>query len=114
MPDGVPHTYINLVEVDQEIRLKKPANPLAALDRAISFVDSKRSHLGAMENRLASVIESHDSANISLSSARSRILDADYATETANMVRAQILQQAGSSMLAQANVMPENVLALLG
>ncbi|MDR5893335.1 flagellin [Halomonas mongoliensis] len=114
VPDGVPHTYINLVEVDQEIRLKKPANPLAALDRAISFVDSKRSHLGAMENRLASVIEGHESANISLSAARSRILDTDYATETANMVRAQILQQAGNSMLAQANVMPENVLALLG
>ncbi|WP_445001188.1 flagellin [Halomonas mongoliensis] len=112
--EGDPVTRLRIQEAGDDFRLQVPRNPLAALDRAIGMVDAKRSHLGAMENRLASVIESHDSANISLSSARSRILDADYAAETSNMVKAQILQQAGNSMLAQANVMPENVLALLG
>ncbi|WP_422667937.1 flagellin [Billgrantia lactosivorans] len=112
--DGVPHTIINITESTQEIRLKTPPDPLATLDRAIAFVDSKRSHLGAMENRLESVIESHQTTNISLSAARSRILDADYAVEVANMTKAQILQQAGTSMLAQANQVPQNVLTLLG
>ena len=112
--DGEPHTIINITESIQEIRLKTPPDPLAALDRAISFVDSKRSHLGAIENRLASVIESHQATNISLSAARSRILDANYAVEVANMTKAQILQQAGTSMLAQANQIPQNVLSLLG
>lgn len=111
--DGISHTVINIIESDYEIRLKTPSNPLAALDHAIGYVDSKRSHLGAMENRLASVIESHQTANISLSAARSRILDADYAVEVAIMTKARILQQAGTSMLAQANQVPQNVLSLL-
>lgn len=111
--DGVPHTRLQIRETGEDFRLRVPRNPLAALDRAIGMVDAKRSHLGAVENRLASVMEGHESANISLSSARSRIMDADYAAETANMVKAQILQQAGNSMLAQANVMPEIVLSLL-
>ncbi|WP_369413795.1 flagellin N-terminal helical domain-containing protein [Halomonas alkalisoli] len=112
--DGAPHTIINITESEQEIRLKTPSNPLAALDQAISFVDSKRSHLGAMENRLGSVIESHETTNINLSAARSRIMGTDYAVEVANMTKAQILQQAGTSMLAQANQVPQSVLSLLG
>ncbi|MGO3055765.1 MAG: flagellin [Halomonas sp.] len=96
---------VNLTEVDREIRLRTPPNPLAALDRAIAIVDSKRSHLGAIENHLV--------GNINLSAARSRIEDADYAVEVANMTRAQILQQAGTSVLAQANQVPQNVLSLL-
>jgi len=111
--EGDPVTRLRIQEAGDDFRLQVPRNPLAALDRAIGMVDAKRSHLGAVENRLASVMEGHESANISLSSARSRIMDADYAAETANMVKAQVLQQAGNSMLAQANVMPENVLALL-
>jgi flagellin-like hook-associated protein FlgL len=112
--DGAPHTVINIVEDAEEIRLKKPKNPLAALDRAISYVDSKRSHLGAIENRLESAIEAQGNTHTNLSSARSRIMDADYATEVANMTRAQILQQAGTSVLAQANQIPQSVLSLLG
>lgn len=112
--DGIPHSTINLTEVDQEIRLRTPPNPLAALDCAISMVDSKRSYLGAIENRLGSVIENHLTTNINLSAARSRIEDADYASEVANMTRVQILQQAGTSVLAQANQVPQNILSLLG
>ncbi len=111
--DGIPHTIINIVESAQEIRLKKPSNPLAALDRAISHVDSKRSHLGAMENRLASAIESQENTRTNLASARSRIMDANYAVEIANMTRSQILQQAGTTILAQANQVPQTVLSLL-
>lgn len=111
--DGAPHTVINIVENAEEIRLKKPKNPLAALDRAIGYVDSKRSHLGAIENRLESAIEAQGNTHTNLSSARSRIMDADYAKEVASMTRTQILQQAGTSMLAQANQLPQNALSLL-
>ncbi len=111
--NGTPHTIINIVENAEEIRLKKPKNPLAALDRAISHVDSKRSHLGAIENRLSSAIETQEAIRINLTESRSRIMDTDYARETSQMVRSQILQQAGHSMLAQANQMPQTVLSLL-
>ncbi|AIA73873.1 hypothetical protein FF32_03195 [Halomonas campaniensis] len=78
------------------------------------MVDSKRSYLGATENRLASVIEGNQLTATNLTAAQSRIMDADYAVEVANMTRAQILQQADTSVLAQANQIPQNVLSLLG
>lgn len=112
--DGVPHTRIQIREDGDDFRLRVPRNPLAALDRAIGMVDAKRSHLGAMENRLESAINNNEVMAVNLASAESRIMDADYAQETANMVRSQIIQQAGNSMLAQANIIPESVLALLG
>ncbi|MGM8848939.1 flagellin [Salinicola halophyticus] len=111
--DGIAHTTINLTEVDQDIRLRQPENPLAALDRAIATVDAKRSHLGAMHNRLDSVISQQATETVNLSAARSRIMDADYATEISQMTKAQILQQAGTSVLAQANQVPQGVLSLL-
>lgn len=89
-------------------------NPLAALDSALSQVDSLRSELGAVQNRFESAITNLQTNETNLSAARSRIEDADYATEVANMTRAQILQQAGTSVLAQANQIPQNVLSLLG
>lgn len=112
--DGTPHTQLRIQEVGEDFRLRMPRNPLAALDKAIGMVDAKRSYLGATENRLASVIEGNQLTATNLAAAQSRIMDADYAVEVANMTRAQILQQAGSSVLAQANVTPESVLALLG
>ncbi|AVI61591.1 flagellin N-terminal helical domain-containing protein [Halomonas sp. GFAJ-1] len=111
--DGVPHTRLQIRENGEDFRLRVPRNPLAALDKAIGMVDSKRSYLGATENRLASLIEGNQLTAINLGAAQSRIMDADYAVEMANMTRSQILQQAGNSMLAQANVIPESVLALL-
>ncbi|WP_447895111.1 flagellin N-terminal helical domain-containing protein [Vreelandella sp. GE22] len=111
--DGVPHSTVNLTEVDRDIRLRTPPNPLAALDQAIAMVDSKRSYLGAFENRLGSVIENNLNANINLLAARSRIEDTDYASEASNMVKTQILQQAGTAMLAQANQTPQTILTLL-
>lgn len=111
--NGIPDSTVNLTEVDQDIRLRTPPNLLAALDQAIAMVDSKRSYLGALENRLGSVIENNLNTNINLSAARSRIEDADYAIEATSMVKAQILQQAGNTMLAQANQNPQSVLSLL-
>ncbi len=90
------------------------ANPLAKLDEALKNVDNLRSELGAVQNRFESAITNLSTNETNLSAARSRIEDADYAVEVANMTRAQILQQAGTSVLAQANQIPQNVLSLLG
>lgn len=112
--DGTPHTRLRIQEVGEDFRIQMPRNPLAALDKAIGMVDSKRSYLGALDNRLGSIIEANDLTAMNLASAQSRIVDADYAVEVANMTKAQILQQAGTSVLAQANQIPQNVLSLLG
>lgn len=89
------------------------ADPLSKLDSALSQVDGLRSGLGAVQNRFDSVINNLNSTVNNLSASRSRIQDADYATEVSNMSRAQILQQAGTSVLAQANQSTQNVLSLL-
>lgn len=88
-------------------------NPLSKIDGALSDVDSLRSNLGAVQNRFDSAITNLGNTVNNLSSARSRIEDSDYATEVSNMSRAQILQQAGTSVLAQANQTTQNVLSLL-
>ncbi|MBI6550513.1 FliC/FljB family flagellin [Xenorhabdus lircayensis] len=87
--------------------------PLDALDSALSQVDSLRSSLGAVQNRLESTVNNLNNTVNNLSAAKSRIEDADYATEVSNMSRGQILQQAGTSVLAQANQVPQSVLSLL-
>ncbi|MBY5983383.1 MULTISPECIES: FliC/FljB family flagellin [Halomonas] len=89
-------------------------DPLEQLDSALSQVDTLRSDLGAIQNRFESAITNLSTTETNLSAARSRIEDADYAVEVANMTRAQILQQAGTSVLAQANQVPQGVLSLLG
>jgi len=89
------------------------ADPLKALDDALAQVDSLRSDLGAVQNRFQSTVSNLNNTVNNLSAARSRIEDADYATEVSNMSKAQILQQAGTSVLAQANQVPQSVLSLL-
>ncbi|MEH4015164.1 FliC/FljB family flagellin [Escherichia fergusonii] len=91
------------------------SNPdiLSTLDDALKVVDAQRSSLGAIQNRFDSAITNLGNTVNNLSSARSRIEDSDYATEVSNMSRAQILQQAGTSVLAQANQTTQNVLSLL-
>jgi flagellin len=86
---------------------------LAEIDAAIKQVDTMRSDLGAIQNRFQSTIANLNNTVTNLSAARSRIEDADYAVEVSNMTRAQILQQAGTSVLAQANQVPQTVLSLL-
>lgn len=89
-------------------------DPLSAVDDALAQVDSFRSELGAVQNRLISATQSLQANETNLASARSRIQDADLAVEVAALTRAQILQQAGTSVLAQANQLPQSVLGLLG
>lgn len=86
---------------------------LTRIDAAIKSVDNQRSLLGASQNRFESTITNLNNTVNNLSAARSRIQDSDYATEVSNMSRAQILQQAGSSVLAQANQVPQTMLSLL-
>ncbi|ENK5233142.1 flagellin FliC [Citrobacter freundii] len=95
------------------VTTKAEVDPLAAIDNALAQVDELRSDLGAVQNRFDSTITNLGKTINNLSSARSRIEDADYATEVSNMSRAQILQQAGTSVLAQANQTTQNVLSLL-
>ncbi|WP_336844643.1 FliC/FljB family flagellin [Providencia rettgeri] len=87
--------------------------PLETLDKALAQVDSFRSDLGAIQNRMQSTINNLNNSVNNLSAARSRIQDADFATEVSNMSRGQILQQAGTAVLAQANQVPQGVLSLL-
>ena len=83
------------------------------LDSALTSISDLRSTFGAVQNRFESTISNLGTAVENLSAARSRIMDADFAAETANLTRAQILQQAGTAMLSQANAIPQNVLSLL-
>lgn len=86
---------------------------LTKLDNALDGLSSQRATLGAVQNRLGNTVANLQSTSENISAARSRITDADFAAETAEMTRASILQQAGTAMLAQANALPNNVLALL-
>lgn len=89
------------------------SKPLAALDDAIASVDKFRSSLGAVQNQLDSAVTNLNNTTTNLSEAQSRIQDADYATEVSNMSKAQIVQQAGNSVLAKANQVPQQILSLL-
>lgn len=89
------------------------SDPLTKIDEALAQVDEMRSGLGAVQNRFASVISNLNNTVNNLSESRSRILDADFASEVSEMSRANILQSAGTSVLAQANQVPQNVLSLL-
>ena len=86
---------------------------LAIVDAALAVVNGQRARYGALQARFENAIVNLQTTSESLSASRSRIRDADFAAETAALTRAQILQQAGTAMLAQANAIPNNVLTLL-
>jgi flagellin len=86
---------------------------ITAIDSAISSIDSSRANLGAIQNRFSYTVTFLQAASENQQAARGRIMDADFAVETSNLSRAQILQQAGAAMVAQANQLPQGVLALL-
>ena len=118
--DGTTATQGNLVVGDKltDIKSKADADKVndattKKLDEALKTVDSYRSKLGAFQNRMQSTINNLNNSVNNLSAARSRIQDADFATEVSNMSRGQILQQAGTAVLAQANQVPQGVLSLL-
>ena len=86
---------------------------ISAIDAAIEAVSSMQSRAGAYQNRLEAVVNNLTESNQNMSASRSRILDTDYATETTNLARSQIISQAATAMLAQANQSSQSVLALL-
>ncbi|MBY0366694.1 MAG: flagellin [Burkholderiaceae bacterium] len=88
-------------------------NALSAIDAALATVNGNRATLGAVQNRFSQTIQNLQTAGQNLSASRSRIQDADFAAETAALSRAQVLQQAGTAMVAQANQLPQQVLQLL-
>ena len=86
---------------------------LNIIDGALSFISDTRADLGAMQNRFSSTISNLENVSQNISASRSRIQDADFAQESSSLARSQILQQAGISMLAQANASSQSVLSLL-
>jgi len=89
------------------------AKALDVIDKAISYVNQERSKLGAVQNRLTHTIDNLSNVVTNTSASRSRIKDTDYAATTAELARTQIIQQAATAMLAQANQAPQSVLSLL-
>ncbi|CQD37331.1 FliC/FljB family flagellin [Yersinia mollaretii] len=110
-PATVAFTKGAVADEDQIASTKN--TPLKTIDDAMAKVDELRSGLGAAQNRFDSVISNLNSTVNNLTESRSRILDADFASEVSNMSRANILQSAGITVLAQANQVPQNVLSLL-
>ncbi len=109
-------TYSATLTSLSTVKLDTTANAntaLGVIDAAISQVDSQRATLGATQNRFQSTISNLQQTSTNISSARSRIRDTDFAAETANLSQSQILQQAGTAMLTQANSLPNSVLSLL-
>jgi flagellin len=86
---------------------------LDIIDAALQSVNDSRAALGALQNRFSSTISNLQTSSENMSASRSRIQDADFAAESANMTRNQVLQQAGTAMLAQANQLPNSVMSLL-
>lgn len=100
---------------DIDLTAKNGANlAIEAVDNALNSVNSIQADLGAAQNRFSSIASTQTAQSTNLSSAQSQITDANFAQETANLSKAQVLQQAGISVLAQANSMPQQVLKLLG
>ena len=93
--------------------MESASNTINKVDAALATISSSRANLGAIQNRLDSTISNLENVSQNLSASNSRIQDADFAAETSNMSKAQILQQAGTSMLSQANASSQNVLSLL-
>jgi flagellin len=108
---GEDGTFLKDVDVST---FQGAQDAIKALDNALKTVSSQRAELGALQNRFESTSSNLQITSENLSAANSRIRDADFATETAELSRTQVLQQAGISILAQANQRPQQVLSLLG
>lgn len=105
----------NVVVADKTVLLQNlEADIFGQIDLTLERLASMRAHYGAVENRLQSTVANLSITNENLTASRSRILDTDYASETANLTRMQILQQAGTAVVSQANVAPQSALSLLG
>jgi len=107
---GASSSTVSLVDLTT---VSKATFAIRIADKALSTISMQRAQFGATQSRFETTITNLQASSENLSASRSRILDADFAAETANLTRGQILQQAGTAMLAQANALPQGVLALL-
>mgnify|MGYP001627496270 CR=1 FL=1 len=105
-------TLVKVADLDVTT-FKNSSNALKTIDSALAFISGERAKLGALQSRFETTVANLQTTSENLAASRSRILDADFAAETAALSRAQILQQAGTAMVAQANQLPQGVLALL-
>ena len=112
-PVNILRHAIGLREEGKEGTKRRGAVTEKVVDAALTAINNSRASLGAVQNRFAATINNLQTTSENLSAARSRIQDTDFAAETASLTRGQILQQAGTAMLAQANQLPNGVLALL-
>ena len=110
--DASAATAVNVADVDVS-DFVGAQRAIGIMDSALTAVNSSRAELGAIQNRFSSVISNLNTTSENLSASRSRIRDTDFAKETAELTRTQILNQAGTAMLAQANQVPQSVLSLL-
>ncbi|WP_374256327.1 flagellin domain-containing protein [Aquabacterium sp.] len=110
---GSDNTGTGRAKIDSAATAGVIATVIDNIDKAIDLVNGERATMGASQNRFDAVISNLQVSVENQSAAKSRITDADFATETANLSRAQILQQAGNAMVAQANQLPQQVLKLL-
>jgi flagellin len=110
---GTDNTGASRATIDSAATAGAIATVIDNIDGAIDKINSQRASLGATQNRFDAVISNLQVSVENQSASRSRILDADFAAETANLSRSQVLQQAGNAMVAQANQLPQQVLALL-
>jgi len=107
---GDTGTALNAIDIGTVSGAEKAIN---SVDGALEAINSARADLGAVQNRFESTINNLATSVENLSASNSRILDADFAAETAKLSKSQVLQQAGISVLAQANARPQQVLSLL-
>jgi flagellin len=110
---GTDNTGAGRAKIDSSADSTAIGTVIDDIDAALDTINSERATMGASQNRFDAVISALQTSIENQSAARSRIMDADFASETANLSRAQILQQAGNAMVAQANQLPQQVLALL-
>jgi len=111
---GTQASTLNKVADLDVTTFKNASEALKTIDSSLAFISGERAKLGALQSRFETTVANLQVTSENLSASRSRILDADFASETAALSRAQILQQAGTAMVAQANALPQQVLKLLG
>ena len=116
--DTISHTFkdFDATKISANVDVLSTGSAGAAIstiDAAISLISTRRGELGALSNRLSSTIANLDNIAVNLSSARGRIQDTDFATETSNLAKSQIMQQAATAMLAQANASKGTILTLI-
>ncbi|OZB78641.1 MAG: flagellin [Halothiobacillus sp. 13-55-115] len=110
---GIKSVLANTVSIGSNATFTKIMSGISLIDKAITSIDTTRAKLGAVQNRFQITIDNLNTFVVNQSQARSRILDTNFAAETSNLSKAQILQQAGNAMLTQANQAPQAVLSLL-